>query len=54
MAGKQEANPFLGRRIFLLRSELGLTQSELADKLGFGSRQSLQQLEADERKLSVH
>ncbi|PLX22906.1 MAG: hypothetical protein C0600_16115 [Ignavibacteria bacterium] len=53
MAGKQEANPFLGRRIFLLRSELGLTQSELADKLGFGSRQSLQQLEADERKLSV-
>jgi XRE family transcriptional regulator, fatty acid utilization regulator len=46
-------NPLIGRRIALLRDELNLTQEELADKLGFVHRQTLQAVESGKRRLRV-
>ncbi|MBE0643505.1 MAG: ImmA/IrrE family metallo-endopeptidase [Bacteroidetes bacterium] len=46
-------NPFIGRRIALLREEMAMTQADLAEKLGFRHRQSLQAIEAGERNVSV-
>lgn len=46
-------NPFIGRRIALLREELAIKQADLAEKLGFRHRQTLQAIETGERKISV-
>lgn len=53
MAGKTVANPFIGRRIALLRDEMNMRQEDLARELGFANRQTLQQIETGDRKLSV-
>ena len=39
----------IGQRIRMKREELGMTQQELADKLGFKSRASVNKLELDIR-----
>ncbi|MFZ1730535.1 MAG: XRE family transcriptional regulator [Bacteroidota bacterium] len=46
-------NPFIGRRIALLRDEMAMNQADLAEKLGFRHRQTLQAIETGERKISV-
>jgi Zn-dependent peptidase ImmA (M78 family)/DNA-binding XRE family transcriptional regulator len=45
--------PFLGRRIAVAREASGLTQSELAAKLGFRDRQTLSAIESGERKVAI-
>lgn len=39
----------LGQRVRKRREELGLSQTELSDKLGFKSRSSLNKIESDQR-----
>jgi Zn-dependent peptidase ImmA (M78 family)/transcriptional regulator with XRE-family HTH domain len=43
----------IGGRIALLRRELGMTQAELAEKLSFNHRQTLQSIETGERRLTI-
>lgn len=42
----------VGKRILFARNELGLTQEQLSDKMGFNSRQTLGSIESGERKVS--
>ncbi len=45
--------PFLGRRIAVAREAAGLTQADMASKLGFRDRQTLAAIECGERKVAV-
>lgn len=47
------SNTSIGARVALLRQELGLTQTALAERMGFNHRQTLQAIERGERRLSV-
>jgi XRE family transcriptional regulator, fatty acid utilization regulator len=53
MAGQQTENTLIGKRVAMLREDLGLTQEQLSEKLGIRSRQSLQAFESGKRKLKV-
>ena len=46
-------SPVIGARIKALREKHGLSQSELAECLGFRSRQTLSSIEAGDRKVTV-
>lgn len=45
--------PLIGKRVTMLREELGLTQEQLAARLGIASRQSVQAMESGKRKIQV-
>lgn len=45
--------PFLGRRIAVARDMAGLTQAEMAAKMGFRDRQTLAAIESGERKVVI-
>ncbi len=45
--------PHIGRRVAVARESLGLTQTDLAKKLGFKDRQTLTAIEAGERKVTI-
>ena len=44
---------FVGNRIKLAREEIGLTQTEVAQKIGFNDRQTLGAIETGDRKIKV-
>lgn len=44
--------PTIGSRIRTRREELGLSQDELAKRLGYKSRSSLNKIELDQRNLT--
>lgn len=46
-------NDLISRRLKAAREKLGLTQAELAEKLGFKDRQTLAAIEAGQRKVSA-
>jgi transcriptional regulator with XRE-family HTH domain len=45
--------PHIGRRIAVARETMGMTQADLARKLGFKDRQTLTAIEAGERKVTI-
>ena len=44
----------LGQKIRLRRKELGYTQQDLADMVGFTSKTAIAKIEAGERQISIH
>lgn len=46
-------NEIISRRLKAAREKLGLTQAQLAEKLGFNDRQTLAAIEAGQRKISA-
>lgn len=45
--------PDLGRRVAYARDRIGLSQEQMADKLGFRDRQTIQAIEAGHRRVAV-
>ena len=44
----------LAQKIRLRRKELGLTQQDLADMVGFTSKTAIAKIEAGERQINIH
>lgn len=53
MINKQSRLQFIGEKIRLARQEAGLSQKELAEKIGFESATAVSLIEAGERKIGV-
>ena len=50
---KEPMNELINRRLKIAREKAGLTQAQLAEKLGFKDRQTLAAIEAGQRKMSA-
>lgn len=53
MINKQDRHRFIGERIRSARQAAGLSQKELAEKIGFESATAISLIEAGERKIGV-
>lgn len=53
MKNEKEKYQFIGARIKEIRRKKGLSQKDLAEKVGFGSATSISLIESGERKISI-